>query len=140
MAGGRWQGRRWHALRASCFDSCVLLVLVILTHTHSVATPNAAVFACPPVSNPSPTCRPQGWKEGEGLGGTQKGITAPIKASAGAPAAGEQRGLGATAVGEVRVFWGVRVYRRVWHTLACAFVCVCVCVCVRVSVCACVRV
>ncbi|KAG2451265.1 hypothetical protein HYH02_003872 [Chlamydomonas schloesseri] len=42
-----------------------------------------------------------GWKEGEGLGGTQKGITAPIKASAGAPAAGEQRGLGATAVGEV---------------------------------------
>ncbi|KAG2435757.1 hypothetical protein HXX76_006953 [Chlamydomonas incerta] len=42
-----------------------------------------------------------GWKEGEGLGGTQKGITAPIKASAAAPAAGEQRGLGATAVGEV---------------------------------------
>lgn len=43
-----------------------------------------------------------GWKEGEGLGGTQKGITAPIKASAvAAPAAGEARGLGASAHGEV---------------------------------------
>jgi splicing factor 4 len=43
-----------------------------------------------------------GWKEGEGLGGSQKGITAPIKAAAAAaPAAGEARGLGAAAHGEV---------------------------------------
>ncbi|KAG2495641.1 hypothetical protein HYH03_006241 [Edaphochlamys debaryana] len=42
-----------------------------------------------------------GWKEGEGLGGSQKGITAPIKAAAAAaPAAGEARGLGAQAVHE----------------------------------------
>ncbi|KXZ55485.1 hypothetical protein GPECTOR_2g1034 [Gonium pectorale] len=43
-----------------------------------------------------------GWKEGEGLGGSQKGITAPIRAAAAAaPAAGEARGLGAAAHGEV---------------------------------------
>ncbi|GLC40780.1 hypothetical protein PLESTB_000023500 [Pleodorina starrii] len=43
-----------------------------------------------------------GWKEGEGLGGSQKGITAPIRAAAAAPAAGEARGLGAEAHGEVK--------------------------------------
>jgi hypothetical protein len=74
--------------------------------------------------------RAMGWKEGEGLGKSGKGITAPVQAERVA----ERAGLGSSAPVDDR---GVSYQNGL---CVCVYVCtcVCVCVCVWVGVCVCV--